>query len=294
VKEAKEEDRPFHAGDLPVSIKVDEAGVANARMDISDERHGTRLVVDHLRFDLSSMDVNPADLAKHDRCAMDFAADIRLEKTGVKLPLMVFSVSGDGSLRPFDVASGEWSPDLALKVKLKKGAVLGGTPMKEQMRDDDAKKLKDYGVDLGDIALGGVLGEDADTEFHRVREKLIVKKDTRLVFPQYEITLADGSWFNGHEDAHRANGILIVNADWSKGIMEQSEKALAAKYGDTIASLGVALLNTALLDDQKRLVLKFKSRGKLSKPDVSMDNVLNDIKDLLKDAGPNRLNGLLK
>ncbi len=291
---AEEEERPFHAGDLPVSVMVDVAGISNAQLDFSDERHGTRMMIENVRFDLKDMDVNPVDLAKHNRCQMEFDGQILLKKTGVVLPLMDFTFRGDGTLKPFDVQSGEWSPDVWLRVKLQKGAVLGGTPMKEQMRENDSKKLKDYGLDLGNIALGGVLGEDADTEIHRVRDKLIVKKDTRLVFPQYEITLADGSWFNGHQDEHRANGNLLVNADVTANILNQSQKALAVKYGDTIASLAMSLLNTALLDDQKRLVLKFKSRGKLSQPEVSLDNVLNDIKDLLKDTGTSLLNGLLK
>ncbi len=294
VAKNEEEERPFHAGDLPLSVLVALAGVSNAQMDITDEMHGTRMMIDNIRFELKDMDVNPADLAKHNRCLIEYSGQILLKKTGVAMPLMDFAFSGDGTLKPFDVQSGEWNPDVWLRAKLQKGAVLGGTPLKEQMRENDAKKLKDYGLDLGDIALGGVLGEDADTEIHRVRDKLIVKKDMRLVFPQYEITLADGSWFNGHEDAHRANGMLLVNADVSANILSQSQKALAVKYGDTIASLAMSLLNTALLDDKKRLVLKFKSRGKLSQPEVSLDNVLNDIKDLLKETGAGLLNDLLK
>ncbi len=294
VVKVEESERPFHAGDLPMSVQVAVAGISNAQMDLSDEKHGMQTIIQNVRFDLKDMDVNPTDLARHNRCLMEFAGEIRLKKTGIAMPLMDLAFSGEGTLRPFDVQSGEWNPDIGLKVKLKKGAVLGGTPLKEQMRENDAKKLKDYGIDLGDIALGGVLGADTDTEIHRVREKLIVKKDTRLVFPQYEITLADGSWFNGHEDAHRANGALLVNADVSANILGQAKNALAAKYGDTIASLAMSFLNTALLDDQKRLLLKFKSKGKLSQPEVSIDNVLNDIKDLLKEAGSSLLNDLLK
>lgn len=293
-KNKTEEERPFHASDLPLALNVDIAGVNNARMDIIDEKNGTRILVEHLHFDVKEMDVSPADLAKHNRCLMEFDGQLRFEKTDIAAPLMDIAFTGDGTLRPFEVLSGEWNPDIVLTVKLKKGSIIGGTPLKKQLRENDAKKLKDYGIDLGDIALGGILGEDAATDVHRTPAKLIVKRDTRLVFPQYEITLTNGSWFNWHEDAHRANGVLVVNADVSANMLGQAQKALAEKYGDTIASLALTLLNTALLDDQKRLVLKFKSRGKLSQPEVNIDNVLNDIKDVLKDAGSSLLNGLLK
>ncbi len=288
------EERPFHASDLPISVLVQVAGISNAQMDISDEKNGTQTTLENFHFDLKDMDVNPSDLAKHNRCLMDFSGQILLKKTGVNMPLMDFAFSGDGSVKPFDVQSGEWNPDIWLKVKLHKGAIIGGTPLKEQMREKDAKKIKDYGLELGNIALGGVLGEDADTEIHRVGNKFIVKKDTRLIFPQYEITLADGSWFNGHEDVHRGNGVLVVNAAVSKDMLSHAQKGLAEKYGDTLASLAMAVVEPALLDDQKRIVLKFKSRGKLSQPEVDLDNVLVDIKDSIKSAGSSLLDGLLK
>ena len=38
----------------------------------------------------------------------------------------------------------------------------------------------------------------------------------------------------------------------------------------------------------------FKGKGPMSKPDVQLDTVLNDIKELLKDAGKSLLEGLFK
>lgn len=288
---AEEEERPLRASDLPVSVLVAVAGISNAQMDISDEKNGTRTIFENVHFDLKDMDVNPGDLAKHNLCLMEYSGQILLKKTGVVLPLIDFAFTGNGTLEPFDAKSGEWNPDIWLTVKLQKSAVLGGTPMKEQMRENDAKKMKEYGIDLGNIALGGVLVEDADTLIHWVRGKLIVKKDTRLVFPQYEITLAEGSWFNGHADAHRANGALVVNADVSANILGQARKHLEKEYGEIVAELAMPFLNSGLLlDDQKRIVIKFKSSGKLSQPKVEMDNIFNDIKD----AGTSLLNGLIK
>lgn len=43
-------------------------------------------------------------------------------------------------------------------------------------------------------------------------------------------------------------------------------------------------MGSTLMDSEKRLVLPFKAKGPMSKPDVQLDTVLNDIKDLLKDS----------
>jgi hypothetical protein len=154
--------------------------------------------------------------------------------------------------------------------------------------------MKDNGIDLGDIALGGVLGEDVSTVVHEVRGKLIVKKDTRLVFPQYEITLNDGTWFNAGEDAHIVRGSLIVGPELSTRILEQAKATANKKLGDGLGDLAVQALKATLMNAQGQLVLPLKSKGRMSKPEVSLDSKLNDAKDVLKDAGKSLLNGFLK
>ncbi len=240
------------------------------------------------------MDVNPSDLAHHDACKLDFGGALKLDQENIATSTCNLEVNGSGILKPFDVTTGEWNPDLTVDLLLKKGSQLGGTLMKDNMKKKDAEKLKEYGIDLGDIALGGVLGEDVTTEAHLFNGKLQVKKDTRLVFPQYEITLLDGSWFNSSQDRHKANGVLVVNADFSARVMDQAKKKIADRYGSDLASLADTVLKQVFFNDKKQLVLPFKSSGSMSKPDVSLDNALGSMNDLLKKAGTSTLlNGLL-
>jgi hypothetical protein len=285
--------KPFKASDLRVALAAEEASVENARIELLDLGQHTRILFEHVRLALKDVDVAPDDLAHHNVCSLELSADIQLEKTDVAQTLVKCSLTGTGTIKPFDVESGEWNPDLTLELTVKKGSLLGGTLIKEQMRSKDAQKLKEYGIDLGDVALGGVLLEDVSTEVHLTKGKLIVKEDTRLVFPDYEIALAGGSWFHGRSDSHIARGELVVGAELSARILAQAEKSLAVKYGETLAGLAAQAAMTVLQDDQKRLVIKFKSKGKLSKPEVTWDNPLNDVKDILKNTGADLLNGLL-
>ncbi|MCE9519338.1 MAG: hypothetical protein K8R87_07285 [Verrucomicrobia bacterium] len=289
----KKEHKPFKASDLRLALAAEEASVENGRVELLDLGQQTRILFEHVRLAFKDVDVAPDDLAHHNVCSLELSADIKLEKTDVAQTLVNCSLTGTGTIKPFDVESGEWNPDISLEPTVRKGSLLGGTLMKDQMRSKDAQKLKEYGIDLGDVALGGVLCEDVSTEVHLAKGKLIVKKDTRLVFPDYEIALEGGSWFHGRSDSHIARGELVVGTELSAKILAQAQKSLAVKYGETLAGLAAQAAMTVLQDDKKRLVIKFKSKGKLSKPEITWDNPLNDVKDILKNSGADLLNGLL-
>lgn len=291
--ETQEKNTPFKAEDMRVSLTVQDAGVKNARVEITSRKNGMRITLENVRFELKGIDVIPSDLANHNRCGFYFEGGIRVEEQNQKAQIANFNLVGSGSLRPFDVNTGELSPDLNLEVTVKKGGLIGGTLLVQQLDKKDLKKLKDYGLELGDIALGGVLQEDANTQVHHVRGKLYIKKDTRLVFPQYEITLLEKSWFNAQQDAHLARARLVVNQDLSSRLLGGAKTSLSAKYGESLASVGMGVLGATLMDDQKRITMPFKSKGSLSKPEVDMDTLLNDAKDLIKDAGKSLLQGLL-
>ncbi len=293
VKEVKLK-QAFKVGDLPVSLKVDEAGVDNASVQILNPKNGTRVTLENVRFSLVGMDVNASDLVNHNHCGLEYEGSIRVEKLDGSPQTANFSVVGKGALTPFDPATGEWDPDIVLEPTLKKGSLLGGLPLSQQLSEKDLKNLKDSGIDFGDIALGGVLGEDASTVVHEVHGKLIVKQDTRLVFPQYEITLNDGTWFNAGEDAHIVRGSLIVGPELSVRILDQAKVTANKKFGDGLGDLAVEALKATLMNAQGQMVLPLKSKGRMSKPEVSLDSKISDAKDALKDVGKSLLNGFLK
>lgn len=293
ASDSQDKNTPFRAEDMRVSLSVQEAGVKNASIEIVSRKSGMRISLEQVRFELTGIDVIPADLANHNRCGFSFAGGIRVEKAGQKAQIANFQLLGNGSLIPFDENTREWNPYLNLEVTVKKDGLIGGTLLAEQLDKKDLNKLKDYGLELGDIALGGVLKEDLVTRVQHARGRTVMKQDTRLVFPQYEITLLEKSWFNAQQDSHLVRARLAVNPELSARLLEGAKTSLGSKYGENLAGLGIGVLGTTLMDDQKRISLPFKSKGSLSKPDVDMDTLLNDVKDLLKDAGKSLLQGLL-
>lgn len=285
--------KPFKASDLKIALGAEEASVEHARIDLIDRPRRTHTVFDNVRLVLRNLDVAPDDLRNHNRCDLELAAEIKIDDQGAGRPLVNCALGGSGYIRPFDAETGLWNTDLTVALTVRRGSLLGGTLIQEQMREKDAAKLREYGIDLGTVALGGILGQDATTKVHYGNGKLIVKQDTRLVFPQYEIAVMDGSWFHGKADLHIVRGELVVGAELSATILAQAQKLLAEKYGETLAVLAIKAVQAVLMDDDKRMIIKFKSKGKVSKPEVTWDNPLNDLKDLLKSAGTSVLESLL-
>jgi len=292
-KKRKKPKTPLIAKDLYVALQVEEASVDNARIEVVDLGSHGRTTLEKVSFALKGIDVNPSDLASHNHCGFEFSGAIRVDNAQDQSQAASFEVLGNGTLQPFDVQTGIWNPDLDLAVTVKKGGLLGGAPVSSQMKPKDLAKLKDFGLDLSNLAIGGVLQEDASTEIHAVRSKLIVKKDTRLVFPQYEISLLDTSWFNAPEDQHIIRGRLIASSELTANILQQAQQTLTDRLGESLAAIATATVTATLLDEQKRLVIPFKSKGSLSKPEVNLDTALSGATDGLKDAGRSLLEGLL-
>ncbi len=293
-KDVKKERKPFKAQDLFLAFKVDEASVTGAHLDFMDWGKGIHSVLNHVNVSLTNIDVNPKNLAEHNRCEFAFDGKISVEDTNKETQVANFETSGKGDLTPFDQATGEWKPDFNIAVLIKKSGLLGGALLSEQMDAKQLKNISEYGLEIGDLHIGGVLQEDATTEIHGIGSKLIVKKDTRLVFPQYEISMLESSWIDSGQDMQLTKNVLIASPELSKQILEDAEKYLEDKVGGTAAKLALGAVGGAgFVDEQNRVIIKFRSKGSLSKPDVKLDNPLNKVKDNLKDVGKSLLDSLL-
>lgn len=185
-------------------------------------------------------------------------------------------------------------PDLNLEVTLAKGSLLGGMDLGDQLKKKDREKIAEYGLNLEGVLLGGALLEDSLVKVHQVRGKVIMKGETRLVFPQYEIILNDGSWVNASQDLHNVKARLVLNADLTAKKLEEVKKTLSERFGKDITEALFPLAVGTLIDSQNRLSLPFKSKGSLAKPDFGFDNIFGDLKDMVKDSAAGFLKGLLE
>lgn len=294
-KKKKRTRKPWYASELKVDLAIKEVSISEGSFEQTDLEKSTHIVFDDLNVAFRDINVVAADLATHNSCTIDISTVLRVSKLDENLKVADFAIEGHGTAQPFEATTGLWSPDVNLEVLIKKGGLLGGTSIGQQMGKKDRQKVQDYGINLDDIAIGGVLQEDAAGRIHIVRgNKIILNQDLRLAFPQYEITMMDDSWVNAVEDAINARARLVVSQELSARMVGDAKKVLAKKFGaEELVNQAVDLLVTTLMDDQKRLALSFRAKGSMAKPQVSLETVFTDMKDKLKDAGISILKGLL-
>ncbi|RBP47610.1 hypothetical protein DES53_101407 [Roseimicrobium gellanilyticum] len=297
-KKKKRDKKEMYANELKLNLDIKEVSISNGLFENIDMEKGTYLTFSNLNVAIKNIDIVPTALATHNRCDLEMKSGIKFVKTEKKQEVTVadFAFEGTGKVAPFDATSGLWSPDLKLEILLKKGGLLGGLPLGKQLGKKDAKRVAEYGINLDEVAIGGVLTEDTKTGIHVVRgSKIMLEGDTRFAFPQYEITMLDNSWFNAPEDAINARAKLVVSPELTQKIIEDAKKVLAKELGAHEAvNVVVELIGIALMDEQKRLAVPFRAKGSMSKPDVSLDTALSDVKDKLKDAGKSFLKSLLE
>lgn len=293
-KSAADEHSPMKASDLRINLAVKTAGISNARFESLDLKGGTKTVIDQLNVELTDIDVAPRDLVNHNLCKFSLSASVAVEKSDPKSQFADFHLTGSGTVAPFDAKTGELNPDTDLSLTMLQGGLIGGAPLSKQMGKKDMERLDEYGVRLGDIAVGGMLKKDAAMRVHLLPGgKMIVKQDTVFAFADYEMLLAEKSWFNPTQDLHNARATLTVSPELSARILEDAKKTLTEKYGATLADFAVSAVKIALMKDD-RIVIPFKGKGPMSKPNVSLDSVLGDITDIVKSAGKSFLEGLFK
>jgi hypothetical protein len=272
---------------LAVNLAVKSASITNCNFEHIDTKSGWRSAAQNLRFEVSDIDVAPDDLANHNHAKFSFSAILRHEKTEEKVTLADCVLQGDATVELFDAKTGELRPDTDMSLLVKKGGLLGGLPVEKQLDKKSIEQLKKQGINLGDIALGGVLAQDLTAKVHLMPGgKMIFKDRTTLALLQYELSLDDGSWIAPPMDNHKVKAKLVVSPELSERIVEDRKKVLSERGKkeqglDALKSaaelLATDLIASGLMDEQKRLVFPLQTQGSLSKPKVNIAAMVSEV-----------------
>lgn len=283
------EPKAFTAAELGFQIRVDRASLERAWLHMVNRKNTTTTDIKELRFAISEIDVNPDDLANHNRCNLAIGGRIAVGDR-IKLPdgqwrdvsLIDLVMDGAGAMRPFDPASGHWNAATSLDLKLRKDSMVAGYMKLGETGSKDLKKLEDYGIDLRDVTVGGPLLEDADIRVRFESNRITFWDGARFVMPEYELEVRKDSWLNSAEDEHDIQFRLICGP-------ALRDKVAAAAEKSGLDKKQVEALIKMLSDEKGRLYFDFQSVGKLSKP-----NPKPDMTRLLNRVIEGLLKGLIK
>lgn len=273
------------------AFTVSSASLEDGRLSITNKN--TVAQITELDFNLTGIDVDPNDLAQHNRIHASLRSHIQVSGQarigGVKRPaeLADLHLSGEGDIIPINPTTRQWAPTTLLKLTLAEGSVVAGHITMGDAAGKEMKKLQEYGVDLSPVKIGGPLLEPAVVQAVFQNNRFALRSDTRLAFPEYEILIEKNSWFNSAQDLHEMEFRLSCGGALQARLQQGVAKA---KLGDSLAR-GVI---KALSDDRGRMTFDIESEGPLSDPSVKpkLDRVL---KNLIRGEGlGDLLQGLLK
>ncbi len=275
-----------------LSFAVSNASIEGGTLTIQSSSHTTVQIQD-LNFNVSGIDIDPTDLANHNRITAKLSSHVIINGQarigGVKRPAQLanLKLSGDSVITPINVTTGEWKPYSLLKLSLDKGSIIAGHITMGDAAGKEMKKLLEYGIDLSPVVVGGPLMEPAIVNAAFTTNTIVLTSDTRFVFPEYEVALEKKSYANAVVDKHDIDLRLSCGPELQTRLQQGVAKA---KLGDSITRG----LVKALSDEHGRMTFDIESEGKLSDPEIKpkLDRIL---KNLMRGEGlGDVLQGLFK
>ena len=277
-----------------MSYRVEELLLEGVIVHLRNRQSKTVNHIDDLRLRISDVDVALADLAAHNQAKIEISGKVvstgraRVGEVIKDVPVANFAFSGQGEVKPYDLATKTLNPEATLIARLDKGSIFGGTTTVGQAAAKDKtfqQMKKNFGIDVSDVVLGGALQEEVVIDVNLKNSRVTFAKDTRLSFPDYVVTLRQGSWLNAAQDDHESHLLLVPSEPVANKIMD----GVKSKMGDGLSATALGIFN----DGKGKLGFDIISTEKLSKPKFKLGGQAGQIEQLFKGFGGGLLKGLL-
>ena len=264
------------ADDLPMATSIGHILLSGSRVQTLLRRKGTMIDVSSLRFELTDLNVHPADLANHNSGQLRVAGALRINRPKKNREYANLNILGEGQIQPFDPATRLLSPSGSAKITFSTPSEINLTPAFEKI-NKRLKSLKKIGVDLGQ-ELGTTLVIADQTSVQVEFREGIVKTLSPLPASagNVAIELASGALFNPENNEHAILVTLIADAKLSALVLEQiNDKARLIPDGPSRDAFLQELTDSFFKNERFQPVCL--STGNLDDPDVELVNKLPDI-----------------
>ncbi len=271
------------ADQLGFSILVERASIQDGLLRINNRKTKNRTELTGLHFTISGIDIDPDDLAHHNRFELELAGRVVVhdrikagkdsEGKDIWRPIDVCDLqfAGSGTVRPFDPLSGKASASSDLSLALQQGSAIMGHLTIGETGSKDLKKLDEWGIDLRDVRIGGPLRQDAAIRARFAENRLAFLEPAVFSLPEYELTILGGSWLNSSEDEHEMSLRLSIEKGLQERLVDGIAKSkVVGKYGAVVENLAKVIVEK-LSDERGRMFFEVKSKDRLSKPRLEID-----------------------
>ena len=251
-------------------------------VDLTLEKTGLRIRCRDLNLALSSLEIDPRQLAATDIAQMDLGVHVELDSTkGWRYGEL--DIQGQAKARIFNPETGDMEPDVTGEFALAETSWLNTQVPLITNAWQKLGQLEKIGIKIAPLPEKATFGRSEAVAAHYHLGKITLHKSLSLWVDDWELAVIGGSWLQTETDIHAIMGELLASRNTSNRFhaligaalnylpKEIQEKVTQEIEGDLFRG--------------ERLYLAIKSSGELSDPKIRLVDGVPDFAKSAEKAG---------
>ncbi len=287
----------FSVHDLPLSAQVNRMGLAQGRIDILVQKTKQRFQMSDLDLIIGNIDIDPKDLANHNRAALQFDTNVSIsgQDNQEHAKLMLTS---SAAIEPFDPKTGLINPGIVYTLRLRQGSFISSLIALDQYQKS-LSELSRIGLNLETLTRKAELSKNTETAIAYKNGRVAFVQDLSFPTQHYDFNLRKDSWVNIIDNSHKFDGQLLLSieasakalADVDQFIEKQAASAAKRKVVIDTKKVRDQLLQGLVKDE--RIVLGFSSTGHIRRPVVQLSATPPSLDSVLKEVVKDSVKGMI-
>lgn len=255
--------------------------IENARFEIILEGMELRLLCSDMDVELSSIKVDPRQLATVNDARLKIRGRVRIDSSEGRRYGDLY-VSGESGARIFNPNTGDVEPEVSGELSLKDESWLSAEMPFITRSWNHLSILEKVGIKVGKLPEKATFGRSKSVAVHYHLGKISVEKPLSIWLGDWEIAVLDGGWLDTMSDQHHVRGELLASQKASV-ILRSLTSGLVNMLPEELQQMVASDLKKELFRDD-RLLVKIKSSGDFSDPRIRPDGKIVDVSQAAKDA----------
>lgn len=281
-REREEVERRFNADNLPVAAKLHSVGLSNVTIRYMHPKKKTQVTLTNGQLWLRDIDVDPKDLANHNRARIELKAKISVDRNDGVDHYGEFVTSVTGEAKPFDLETRVFLPEIDCQFNLDQGTQVTPAPLLAKLAKELAEYEK-YGINVGNLGLKAEFSKEALLRLRYKDELFTLTDDSELVMGDYQLRLAKDSWFETDDHLHRIKAEVWVSPSVTETILSGMGRLVEDK-AKVVSPKSVEKILAKRLVDNGRLRVRIETTGDIGDPELDLMKNLPDPQDIVEEA----------
>lgn len=281
-------DPPVVVDEVPFAASIRSFLFTGARAQALFKKNGRFFDVSNLRFEVSDLDVDPANLGARNKGRIRIAGSVLIAKPEEKIEYARLHILGEGDIIPFDPATRELNPTIRGRLTFGESSAVTYLPSLAKI-NEKLESLKKVGIKIGDKLGSSIEIPDqnwVDFEYTNGVFRTLTPLHARA--QKIEVEVEPGGYIHTGTNDHFFRVILVGNQTLSDRMKTQvAEKAEMLPAGPAREEFLKELMDSFFLDGRFRPICV--STGDIGDPEVELENKLPDLgkylKGVLEDIG---------